>query len=109
MITLVRGTDPRLLITLQQKDSCGEVRPVVITNSMVITFTYRDLLGIKNKTIATGVSVFNASLGKIVINFTDVDTTRLKLGVLDFDIVVDEGPERLIWRFFGQVTVQSGV
>jgi hypothetical protein len=109
MIILVKGSDPRLIFTLQQKDNFGEVRPVPITNSMVIAVTYRDLIGLKTKTTASGVSILNAPFGKILVSFTDIETNKFKLGTMDVDISLTEGEETMVWQFIGDITAQSRV
>jgi hypothetical protein len=107
MITITRGSDPKLVVVLQQKDSCG-IMPLSITNDMVISFVYKDLTGVKTK-VDPAIEVMEAVYGKIVVNFTDEETEAMRTGNLDFDVYVDKGPERLIWRFVGKVTVQDRV
>lgn len=107
MINIVKGSDPRLVVTLQQKDNCG-IMPLNITSGMVVSCVYKDLQGVKTKTGAT-VEVTDPVYGKLLIHFTDAETEKMKLGNLDFDIYVDEGSERLIWRFIGKVQVQDRV
>ena len=108
MITIVKGSDPRLVVVLQQKDNCG-VMPLNITSTMVVSYVYKDLQGVKTKTGLPSVEVIDAAYGKILINLTDLETEKMKIGTLDFDIYVDDGGDRLIWRFIGKVNVQDRV
>lgn len=76
---------------------------------MVISCVYKDLQGVKTKTGLPTVEVLDAVYGKIMVHFNDVETEKLKIGVLDFDIYVEDGADRLIWRFIGKVNVQDRV
>lgn len=109
MIKIVRGTDPKLAITLQQKDDCGEVEPMPITNTMVVSFIYKDLIGKKTKTSTSGVEITEPVYGKLSVSFTDIETEKMRLGTLDFDVQVEEGETKLIWNFVGKITVQGQI
>lgn len=107
MITFIRGTDPKLAITLQQKDSCGDVMPLPISEFMEISVVYKDLTGRRVKDSNSGVNIESAVYGKISISFNDEETEKMRLGTLDFDVHVDEGSINLIWPFIGKVTVRD--
>jgi hypothetical protein len=107
MIVIIKGSDPRFLVTLKTQDNCNVIKTLALLNTMTFKLVYKDLTGLKEKLITTGIAIHDAAYGELAISFTDVETELMKVGVLDFDVHVLEGTTNLIWQFTGEVTVRD--
>jgi hypothetical protein len=105
---ITKGSDIELSVFLQIQDCNGIVLPYDLTGKTV-SCLYRDAANVLVTKISPDVAVLNAVSGNISITLTDTETDALKVGFLVFDIRVDDGSDRKIWRFEREVTVRDRV
>jgi hypothetical protein len=104
MLDIVKGSDPRIAITLQTSDR-GMFSPYDITTK-TISVKYKDSTNVLvTKNTAPSIEIIDAVYGKLSLNLTDTDTEALKIGKLNLDVYVEEAGETLIWKLVGQINV----
>lgn len=104
MLDIIKGSDPRIAITLQTSE-CEMVLPYDLTGKTV-TVKYKDSTGVLvSKTGTPSITILDAVYGKISLNLTDIDTESLKIGKLSLDVYIEESGETLIWKLIDQINV----
>jgi hypothetical protein len=97
-----------LSIFLQTKDCNGVILPYNLTGK-TINVKYKNGAGVLVTKTNPDVEILDAVYSNIILHLTDADTSALKAGFFDFDVIIEDGSDTKIWKFEKEVTVKERI
>jgi len=107
MLTIVQGEDR--LITVRLEDENQDAINLSPFDEITASFKRADNTVMEKKLSLAEIVIPGAAPqnGKIQIILTDTDTAALKAAKIDFELILDDGTERKIIQFPGQIEVKK--
>lgn len=108
-MVITKGSDVKIGVILSRKNKLTGVSRVEDLAGKTVTAVYKDgANALVTLTVGGGgIEIEDAPYGEINLVLNDTQTLALAEGSFDFDVYVDDGPNRSIWRFIGKVTVEE--
>jgi hypothetical protein len=111
MLTITKGSDVKIGVILTRKNALtGISKPEDLTGKTVTAYYKNGADVLVTKTVpGNGISIDDAVYGGLSVVLSDTDTAALAEGGFDFDVHVEDGPDKSIWRFVGKVVVEERI
>lgn len=108
-MVITKGSDVKIGVILSRKNKLTGVSRVEDLTGKTVTAVYKNQAGtlITNTVGSGGIEIEDAVYGELNVVLNDTATLALAEGSFDFDVYVDDGANRSIWRFIGKVTVEE--
>lgn len=107
MLNIVQGEDR--LITVRLEDENQDAVDLSPFDEITASFKRADNTLLEKKLTLAEITIPSAAPqnGKIQIILTDTDTASLKVGKIDFELILDDGTERKIIQFKEQIEIKK--